>query len=279
MLTTSDRSAAMTAELPQPISVGELHRYAPDAQGRRRLSFQAEVGGQRLAEVAIIPTTSEVPQVQFDAFAGALHSLLKGSEDRVADAQGKVFAMREAVNGYRSEIGKLQNQLAAFEKGPAVRGECYAVEGAGGCVWLVGRPSGAAFGFWFKNWAELARELAHLLGHHLEAGHPRRARSRHHPRVGRVELHAQALAREVADLVADRRHPAEVTARGRRLHGPRECSGRATAGPGQPGQTTAAAPRRARALPRRRCQSWRGRRGYRPSCLATITFMISLVPA
>ncbi|WP_298625094.1 hypothetical protein [uncultured Zoogloea sp.] len=158
MLTTSDRSAAMTAELPQPISVGELHRYAPDAQGRRRLSFQAEVGGQRLAEVAIIPTTSEVPQVQFDAFAGALHSLLKGSEDRVADAQGKVFAMREAVNGYRSEIGKLQNQLAAFEKGPAVRGECYAVEGAGGCVWLVGRPSGAAFGFWFKNWAELARE-------------------------------------------------------------------------------------------------------------------------
>lgn len=57
----------------------------------------------------------------------------------------------------REEIDALKAKLADFEQGRYVRGEFYAIEGNGG-VWLQGRPSAAAFGLWFKGWADLARE-------------------------------------------------------------------------------------------------------------------------
>ena len=153
----ADRLTAMTADLPQPIRIGELRRFAADQSGRRRLAFDVDAGDNLyFAEVAIIPRTA--PQEQIDAFACALRSLLAGSEDRVADAQSKIAIMREAIGGYGAEILRLQRQLADFEVSRAVRGEFYAIEDAKGGVWLAGRPSSAAWGLYFSSWAELAKD-------------------------------------------------------------------------------------------------------------------------
>ena len=153
----TNRLTAMTADLPQPIAVGDLHRFAPDAQDRRRLSFTVAAGDRALAEVAIIPTHSGAPQEHIDSFAVTLRSLLDGSEQRVADAESRVAGRSAIIQHQRAEIGALQAKLSDFEKGRSVRGEFFAIEGNGG-VWLVGRPEGAAFGLWFKGWADLARE-------------------------------------------------------------------------------------------------------------------------
>jgi len=61
-----DRLAAMTAELPQPITVGDLNRFAPDVSDRRRLSFTVAAGDRALAEIAIIPTHGGAPQEHID---------------------------------------------------------------------------------------------------------------------------------------------------------------------------------------------------------------------
>jgi hypothetical protein len=153
----AERVAAMTSDLPQPITVGELHRFAPDAQDRRRLSFTVAAGDRSLAEVAVIPNASGAPQEHIDAFAQALVSLLRGSEGRVEDAEARVAGHRATIARQREEIDALKAKLADFESGRSVRGEFYAIEGNGG-VWLQGRPSGAAYGLWFKSWADLARE-------------------------------------------------------------------------------------------------------------------------
>lgn len=153
----TDRLSAMTSDLPQPITVGELHRFAPDAQDRRRLSFTVAAGDRALAEIAVIPTHSGAPQEHIDSFASSLRSLLDGSEQRVADAEARVAGHRATIARQREEIDALKAKLADFEQGRYVRGEFYAIEGNGG-VWLQGRPSAAAFGLWFKGWADLARE-------------------------------------------------------------------------------------------------------------------------
>lgn len=153
----ADRLSAMTSNLPQPIAVGDLHRYAPDAVGRRRLSFTVAAGDRALAEVAIIPTHSGAPQTHLDTFASALRSLLDGSESRVADAEQRIAGRDATILRQHEEIGALKTKLADFEQGRAIRGEFFATEGNGG-VWLVGRPTGAAFGLWFESWTELARE-------------------------------------------------------------------------------------------------------------------------
>lgn len=159
MHTTADRLAAMTAaDIPQPITVGELHRFAPDPAGRRRLSFTVDAAGQRLLEVEVDPTASAAAQEQVDAFASALRYLLIGSEDRVADAELRVSNLRAACERYKDEIARLERRLADFVRGPAVRGEFYAIEDAKGGVWLAGRPSSAAWGLHFRSWAELARD-------------------------------------------------------------------------------------------------------------------------
>jgi len=153
----TDRLTSMTSELPQPITVGDLSRFAPDASDRRRLSFTVAAGGRALAEVAIIPTHSGAPQEHIDTFASVLRGLLSGSESRVADAEFRVAGRTATIEHQRAEISALQAKLADFEQGRFVRGEFFAIEGNGG-VWLVGRPEGAAFGLWFKGWADLARE-------------------------------------------------------------------------------------------------------------------------
>jgi len=153
----TDRLSAVTSDLPQPIIVGELHRFAPDAQDRRRLSFTVAAGDRSLAEVAVIPDASGAPQEHIDAFAQALISLLRGSEGRVEDAEARLANCRLALERRSSELCVLRGQLADFEQGRAVRGEFFAIEGNGG-VWLQGRPSGSAYGLWFKGWADLARE-------------------------------------------------------------------------------------------------------------------------
>jgi hypothetical protein len=153
----ADRIAAMTADLPQPITVGELRRYAADQSGRRRLAFDVDVGDNNyFAEVAIIPRSA--PQEQIDAFAGALRSLLAGSEGRVADAEQRIARQRGTINAQDAEIQKLRAQLADFEVSRAARGPFYAIEDANGAVWLVGRPSSAAWGLHYRSWAEVARD-------------------------------------------------------------------------------------------------------------------------
>ena len=153
----TERLAAMTADLPQPIAVGDLHRFAPDAQDRRRLSFTVAAGDRALAEVAIIPTHSGAPQEHIDSFAATLRGLLSGSEQRVADAESRVAGRSATIQRQREEIVALTAKLADFEQGRSVRGEFYASEGHGG-VWLQGRPASDAYGLWFKGWADLARE-------------------------------------------------------------------------------------------------------------------------
>lgn len=111
------RLTAMTADLPQPIAVGDLHRFAPDAQGRRRLSFTVAAGDRALAEVAVIPTHSGAPQEHIDSFAATLRGLLSGSEQRVADAESRVAGRSATIKHQRAEIGALQAKLSDFEKG------------------------------------------------------------------------------------------------------------------------------------------------------------------
>lgn len=153
----TDRLSAMTSDIPHPIATGDISRYAPDVAGRRRLSFEVAAGDRHLAQVAIIPSHSGAPQEHIDAFAQVLRSLLRGSEGRVEDAEARVAGHRATIARQREEIDALKAKLADFEKGRTVRGEFFAIEGNGG-VWLVGRPTGAAFGLWFESWADLARE-------------------------------------------------------------------------------------------------------------------------
>ena len=153
----AERLTAMTADLPQPIAVGDLHRFAPDAQDRRRLSFTVAAGDRALADVAIIPTHSGAPQEHIDSFAATLRALLDGSEQRVADAESRAAGRSATIQRQREKISALEAKLADFEKGRSVRGEFYAIEGNGG-VWLQGRPASDAYGLWFKGWVDLARE-------------------------------------------------------------------------------------------------------------------------
>lgn len=186
----TDRLTAMTSNLPQPIAVGDLHRFAPDAANRRRLSFTVAAGDRALAEVAIIPTHSGAPQEHIDSFALTLKHLLSGSEDRVSDAETRIAGHRETIARQREEIDALKAKLADFEQGRSVRGEFFAIEGNGG-VWLVGRPSGAAFGLWFKGWADLARERPGL----------RPCGTRKSIEPGHDEVYV--VMRPVADLIAE----------------------------------------------------------------------------
>ena len=157
LVNITDRLTAMSADLPQPITVGDLHRFAPDASNRRRLSFTVAAGERALAEIAIIPTHSGAPQEHIDTFASVLRDLLNGSESRVADAEFRVAGRAATIEHQRVEISALQVKLADFEEGRPVRGEFFAIEGHGG-VWLQGRPASDAYGLWFKGWADLARE-------------------------------------------------------------------------------------------------------------------------
>lgn len=156
-MNTADRFAAMTHDIPQPIATGDLVRFAPDAAGRQRLAFEVAAGNQHLAQVAIIPGYSGAPQEHVDRFASCLQAFLMGSEYRVSDAEERLAISRAACNRKDMEIKRLKDKLEDFEAGRSVRGEFFAIEGADG-VWLVGRPTGAAWGLYYRSWAELARE-------------------------------------------------------------------------------------------------------------------------
>lgn len=155
-MTLADRIAAMTADLPQPITVGELRRYGAGPDGRHRHAFDVCAGGESLAEVAIIPRSA--PQEHLDGFALAIQALLGGSEHRVEDAEIRLARCRAALEERALQLAAALAKLDAFEVGPAVRGEFYAIEDAKGGVWLAGRPSSAAWGLHFRSWADLARD-------------------------------------------------------------------------------------------------------------------------
>lgn len=150
-----ERVAQVLRDLPQPVRAGDTRRYGADEAGRRRLAFDVTAGGEPLVEVLITPRG---PQEQVDAFAASLRALLWGSEWRAEDAEARLKIVREALERRVREVAKLRDQLADFENGRVVRGEAFAIETPSGGVWLVGRPTGAAFGFFYRDWAELARE-------------------------------------------------------------------------------------------------------------------------
>ena len=156
-MNTADRFAAMTRDIPHPITVGDLVRFGADAAGRHRLAFEVSTGNQHLAQVAIIPGHSGAPQEHVDRLAFCLWAFFIGSEYRVSDAEDRLASARAACDRRDLEIQQLKHKLADFEAGRSVRGEFYAIEGAQG-VWLAGRPSSAAWGLYYRSWAELARE-------------------------------------------------------------------------------------------------------------------------
>lgn len=153
----SDRLDAMLrhADL-QAFEVGEVHTYGTCADGRtRRSSFALTRAGARYAEVSL--------EVHGDAATGlaqVIGALLRGSEGRLLDAEQS-----------RREIAELQRKLSDYDKGGIeARGPFYAADHGTGGVWLVGRPADDAFGFNFKNWADLAEALPGLRPCGVEAG-------------------------------------------------------------------------------------------------------------
>lgn len=157
LMNTADRFAAMTHDIPHPITVGDLVRFGADAADRHRLAFEVAAGGQHLAQVAIIPGHSGAPQEHVDRLASCLRAFFLGSEYRVSDAEDRLASVRAACDRRDLEIQRLKDRLADFEAGRAVRGEFFAIEDTQG-VWLAGRPSSAAWGLHYRSWAELARE-------------------------------------------------------------------------------------------------------------------------
>lgn len=150
-----ERVLQVLCDLPKPVRAGETRRYGADENGRRRSAFDVTAAGEPLVEVMITPRG---PQEQADAFAAGLRALLWGSEWRAEDAEARLKDARAALERKEREVSRLRDRLVDFEAGRAVRGEAFALESETGGVWLTGRPTGAAFGFWYRSWADLARE-------------------------------------------------------------------------------------------------------------------------
>lgn len=162
-----DRIASMTADLPA-LLVEHLVRFGVSSDGHHRLAFEVRSAGERLCEVAIIP--GGLPQEQVDSFAGSLHALISGSEGRVADAEERAENLRRALEASKLQISFCKAQLDAFDVGRSGRGDSYAIEGNNG-VWLCGRPSADAFGFYFPSWGDLARTFPGLRPAGVKDGH------------------------------------------------------------------------------------------------------------
>lgn len=155
-----DRIEAMTHNLGA-LTLGEPVRYGADAAQRHAHSFSVDCDGRPLAQVLISARGNREDQPQVEEFALVLFHLLGGSESRVADAEQRVSNLRGALHVRDTEIARLRDRLAHFERGRIARGPFYAIAVPNG-VWLVGRPAADAFGFFFASWHDLATEYPGL---------------------------------------------------------------------------------------------------------------------
>lgn len=148
-----DRIGAMTADLGT-LTFGQPVRFGADASQRHAYGFSVLCDGEQLAEVLVRPHGADQDKV--DKFASVLFHLLIGSEARVSDAEQRIASLRQACEQKDRDLGKLRDQLAHFERSNrGARGPFYvAADGKG--VWLLGRPSWSAAGFYFPNWQDLA---------------------------------------------------------------------------------------------------------------------------
>ena len=149
-----DRLEAMTRDLGT-LTFDRQVRYGADAAQRHAHGFSVLCDGERLAEVLVKPHGAE--QEKVDKFASVLFHLLVGSEGRVLDREETIANLRGACQRKDRDIAALRDQLAHFERSArGARGPFYAAADGTGVVWLLGRPSWSAWGFYFPNWHDLA---------------------------------------------------------------------------------------------------------------------------
>lgn len=162
-----DRIDAMTSDLGI-LTFDRQVRYGADAAQRHAHGFSVLCDGERLAEVLVRP---HADQDKADKFASVLFHLLLGSESRVADREEKIANLRQACEQRHREINKLRDQLAHFERSNrGARGPFYAAADSTGIVWLLGRPTWSAWGFYFPNWQDLAAAYPGLRPCGVQAG-------------------------------------------------------------------------------------------------------------
>lgn len=162
-----DRLEAMTGDLGT-LTFDRQVRYGADAAQRHAHGFSVLCNGERLAEVLVKP---HADQDKVDKFASVLFHLLVGSEARVSEVEQRISTLRYACERKDREIAQLRDQLAHFERSDrGARGPFFAAADSAGVVWLLGRPSWSAWGFYFPNWADLAMAYPGLRPRGSQAG-------------------------------------------------------------------------------------------------------------